>query len=120
MCFTIQKYGPNPEKPGYLKFLGNESYGAIKQAVAQFCKERKFPHEWISTPTEFKGNDADAIPPFQFLFCAAYEGVSEGCKIEVVTVQQGGIHHTILTIKTFEPLRDCFLFAYELDRFLTP
>lgn len=117
--FDIEVYEPS-DTPGLLRHTHNRNFLEAQQAIIQFCAASGFDVEWVTNGRELSGKEMDAIPAFKQIICAAYPGSNEGNKIEAFAVTGATTHFTVATIKTFEPLLNTSLFAYQLGEFLNP
>lgn len=102
---------PDPEKPGYLRFVRMRSVGEVFADLKERLEtEGVLPEEYfhVSVALEFKPENRDKKPheiPFpkgwRQIACYAVTGASEGHYIHVAAVMSDGRLETVFLGKTF-------------------
>lgn len=114
--FSIRIYRPS-DKPGMVKYVGNESYLATREAVTIFLQAQQFPFEWVSSAKYKQPTEQMPIPAFDELIVTNVEGTNEGEQILIFgLIHAGQTYLPILTIKHFST--DGFSMAENIYKFL--
>lgn len=82
----IHKYGPNPEKPGYLRYAGNRTVGEVFEELQGRLKaEGLLPEEYFDLVYDSVAwpKPGAEFPQYRVLACYPVTGRSEGHYIHV-------------------------------------
>lgn len=110
----IEVWEPNPEKPGYLRFVRMKTIQEVfDELKARLEADGLLPDEYFMVSSEYRlsdryrGKKLDEIPvPEKYwrVVCFAVKGTSEGHYIHVGVIQAGGQYQDLFLGKTFQGL----------------
>jgi len=109
---TLQYWEPNPDKPGYLRHVGNPTYREVYRELYKALENEGLIDEYFSNQYDTgmspgKDKSDTPIPNFRWVACWAVVGGSEGHYIHVELVYPDDahkhfIHEAFALGKTFQ------------------
>jgi len=116
----LERWVPNPDKPGYLKFDRMITYRELITAVKNFLKTRghddKLDYACLGSTGDQKLDQQIA----RYHWCAVYAvtGGSEGHYIHVDLIRNDESRELVILAKTFDGMTTAYEIAHDLAVFL--
>ena len=85
--YDMQKWEPNPDKPGYLRNAGNRTFGEVGQAIEGHLRSQQLASwEWFQVGDVIIEQSEMPIPAYQSLMVGFHGGRNEGEIVKLIGI----------------------------------
>jgi len=102
----IEVWEPNPEKPGYLRFVRMKTVQEVfDELEARLKTDKLLPDEYFTISPEYdRCPEMETPKDWWRIACFAVKGVNEGHYVHIGIIRAGGEYRDLFLGKTFQGL----------------